>query len=183
MKTLVLYYSNNGSNRYLAQKIARAIEGDIEPLRPRMNAFLILLLFSALKKSMGIAKIKHDPGEYDRVILCGPIWMGLLISPLRDMLNAYGPRIKKFWFATCCGSTDAGKDQKFGYGTVFPKIRELIGDRCVHCEAFPIALVLPENTPKDSNLIMKTRLSDDTFDGPIRERVDIFIKNIKEERI
>jgi hypothetical protein len=178
MKPLVVYYSNTGSNRYLAERCARALRCDIEAIRPRPNLFPFLLLFSLIRASLGVAKLKHDVKEYDRIVLCGPVWMGRLVSPLRDIINKYRKSINKLYFATCCGSSDAAKDDTFGYATVFPQVGRLAGDTCVCCEAFPIGLVLPEDKQEDSDTIMKTRLSDDNFAGRMQERFESFIRKV-----
>jgi flavodoxin len=178
MKTLVVYYSNTGSNKYLATKISHALQCDIETIRPRMNVFPLLLLFSALKTGPGIKKLKHNVNDYDRIILCGPIWMGTFVSPLRDFVGKYRHDIKKLCFATCCGSNDAKKDDTFGYATVFPKVKRMLGDTCIHCEAFPIGLVLPDDKQDDGDAVMKTRLSDSLFGGLIEERFTSFIQKL-----
>ena len=44
MKTIVVYYSRKGSNKYLANKIAKDLTCDIEEIRPRINAYLLFLM-------------------------------------------------------------------------------------------------------------------------------------------
>lgn len=180
MKILVGYYSKTGSNRYLAEKFSSVLECDIEEIRPRLNLFPFLILFSLLKTSLGVKSLKHKVNNYDRLILCGPIWMGTLISPLRDFIKKYRKSINRLYFATCCGSRDAAKDDRFGYATVFPKIEHMVGNKCVLCEAFPIGLVLPEDKQEDGNAIMKTRLSDNNFTGQIQERFESFVQRVTE---
>jgi flavodoxin len=179
-KNLVVYYSNTGSNRYLAEKIALRLDCDIEAIRPRGNVFPILLLLSAMKTSWGVKSLRHYLEEYERIILCGPIWMGKFIAPLRGFIKKYNKRIKELVFVTCCGSGYEVKDDKFGHATVFELVKDILGHRLVHCQAFPIGLVLPEDKKKDSDLIMKTRLSDDNFTGEIQKRFDEFIKVVSE---
>lgn len=181
-KTIVIYYSNTGSNRYLAEKIAQRLDCDIEAIRPRPNLFFILMLLSALKTSWGIKSLNHNPAQYDRIVLCGPIWMGNFISPLRGFINKYRKQIKQLYFVTCCGSSDAVKNDKFGHGTVFQLVKDMLGDTCVLCRAFPIGLVLPEDKQQDSDAIMKTRLSDDNFKGEVQERFEGFIKVVREQK-
>lgn len=177
-KTIVVYFSNTGNNRYLAERIAHGLNADIEAIRPRLNLFPLLLLSSALKTSPGIRALKHQLKDYDSVVLCGPIWMGMLVAPLRDFIRKHKDAIKTFYFATCCGSSDSQKDDKFGHAKVFSIIWELAGDKRVHCEAFPIVLVVPGDKTGDGNAIMKTRLSDGNFKGEILQRFDSFIKTV-----
>ncbi len=179
-KTIVVYYSNTGSNKYLAEKIAQSLECDIEAIKPRLTIFPFLLLFSLMKMSMGIKSLKHNLDEYNRIVLCGPIWMGKFISPLRGFINKYHKRIKNLYFISCCGSGDAVKNDKFGHGTVFQLVKDMLGAKCIHCQAFPIGLVLPEDKQKDNDAIMKTRLSDHNFTGDIQKRFDNFIQRVTE---
>lgn len=174
-KTIVIYYSNNGSNRYLANKIATSLSCEIEEIKPRMNAFLFQLTLSGFKKSMGIKKIQHNLDDYENIILCGPIWMGTFISPLRTFVKKYKNNIKKLHFITCCGSTYAKKDEKFGHGLVFKTVEAELGEKCGSCHALPIELVIPEDKQDDSDAQMKTRLNDTNFTGEIQERFDDFI--------
>jgi len=178
LKTLIAYYSNTGSNKYLAEKIAHTFPCDIEAIKPRLNIFPLLMFFSVIKTGLGIKSFNHKVKEYDRIILCGPIWMGKVISPLRDFINKHGPNVNKLYFVTCCGSTDAAKRERFGHGLVFDEVNKMLGDTCIHCEAFPIDLVLPTDN-KDNNAIMKTRLSDYNFTGEIQKRFDNFIHEIR----
>jgi hypothetical protein len=180
MKTLVVYYSNTGNNRYLAEKIAHSLGCDKEAIKPRLNFFPFLVLFSIVKKSMGIGNLSHTVNEYDRIVLCGPIWMGQLISPLHDFIKKYRRMVKRLYFVTCCGSSDAAKEEKFGHGLVFRKVQTMLGDACALCEAFPIGLVLPPDKKESSDAMMKARLSDQTFAGEIQKRVESFIEKAGE---
>ncbi len=136
------------------------------------------MLFSKFKRGAGIWGLKQNLNEYDRVILCGPVWMGMLIAPLRGFINRYKNSINDLYFATCCGTSYAEKDGKYGHANAFAKIKELYGNKSLHCEAFPIPLVLPEDKIDDSELIMSTRLSDQNFTGEILKRFNDFINMV-----
>lgn len=177
-KSIVVYFSKTGSNKYLAEKIAENLNCPMEAIRPRVKNFGLMLMGGWTKISLGNHPIKSDLSQFDRVILVGPIWTGQLISPLRNFLKKYKAQIKELHFATCCGSYDEIKDDKFGYGRVFEKIKALLGDTNVHCEAFPIVMVLPEDKREDGELVMATRLNDENFSGAIEERFEHFIEEV-----
>jgi flavodoxin len=172
--TIVIFYSRKGSNRYLASRIAGSLQCELEELRPRLNNFLLFLMGIHL----GNRPLRHKPGDYDQVILCGPIWMGKFIPPLRDFVKRYGPGLRKLYFITCCGSSYEQKDEKFGHGLVFKLVQDLMGEKQVHCEALPICLVLPEDKKTDGELMMKTILTDANFTGEILERYEQFIRKL-----
>ena len=176
MKIIVVYYSRKGSNKYLADKISKSLTCEIEEIKPMLNIFLLFLM----NIHLGNRSLKHDIKEYDEVILCGPIWMGKLIPPLRSFINKYFLKINKLIFVTCCGSTYAKKDDKFGHGFVFKEVENILKDKCLFCQAFPIGLVLPDDNKEDSDAFMKTHLNDENFKGEIQERFESFIKKVNE---
>lgn len=176
MKTIVVYYTNKGSNKYLAEKISKSLSSEIVEIKPRLNVFLLFLM----NIHLGIRPLKLHIKEYDNVILCGPIWMGKLIPPLRSFINKYFHQINKLIFVTCCGSTYAKKDEKFGHGLVFKEVENILKDKCILYQAFPVGLVLPNDKKEDTDAFMKTHLNDDNFKGEIQERFDSFIKKVNE---
>lgn len=81
-------------------------------------------------------------------------------------------------FVTCCGSTYAKKDEKFGHGHVFREVEKVLGDRLVLTQAFPVGLVLPEEMREDPDAFMKTYLNNENFTGEIAERFEEFMKKV-----
>lgn len=175
MKAIVVYYSKKGSNSFLAHKIAKSLSCDIEEIRPRLNVFMLFLM----NIHMGVIPLKSKIESYDRVILCGPIWMGKFIPPLRSFIKKYSDKINKLVFVTCCGSQYKKKDEKFGYGFVFKEVEAILQEKCTLCQAFPIELVMPEDQKDDTDAFMKTHLNEANFNGEIQERFDAFIAKIK----
>jgi flavodoxin len=181
MKVLVVYYSKSGNNAYLAQKIAKSIKADIEKITPVINAFPVVMLLSMLKAGTGIRKIRKDITQYDKVIVCGPIWAGFLCSALLDFIKKYKPVIKQMYFATSCGSDETQKDSKFGYERVFKQVKDAAGEKCVHCEAFPVTYVLPEDKRKDEGAALKIKLSDENFSRELIDRLKRFVSIVEEK--
>jgi menaquinone-dependent protoporphyrinogen IX oxidase len=178
MKTLVVYYSKSGNNKYLAEKIASDLGGDIEALRPRVRVLPLQMLFVLFGFGPGNDSLEHTVAEYDRIIVCGPIWAGHLDWASRSFLKNHGKNARVIFYATCCGGGDEEKDGKFGYAKVFREVEKLSGEKCAACEAFPVPLTLPEGKRKDDNAVMSARLSDETFSGEIRERYDSFLQTV-----
>ena len=174
MKTIVIYYSRKGSNRFLAEKIAGKLSCDLEEIRPRSNAFSLILT----NINTGIRKLKHDVSTYERVILVGPVFMGRFIPPLKAFVTKYAGQINELVFVTCCGSSYSKKDEKFGHGLVFEEVKKILGGKLVLTQAFPVGLVLPEEQREDPDAFMKTHLSDGNFDGEIADRFESFMKKL-----
>lgn len=174
MKTIVVYYSRKGSNKYLAEKIASRLSCDIEAIRPRIDAFPLFLM----RINPGIFPLKHNINSYERVIMVGPIWTGMFIPPLRSFVKRYFNQINNLVFVTCCGSTYAKKDEKFGHGLVFREVKQILGDRLAFTLAFPVGLVLPDDHKEDPDAFMKTHLNDENFKGEIADRFDKFMEEV-----
>jgi flavodoxin len=174
MKTIVVYYSRKGSNEYLARKIAGRLSCDLERIRPRINAFILILM----NLNPGIRKLKSRIEDYDRVILVGPVFVGRFIFPLSSFVNRYRKRIRELVFVTCCGSTYARKNEKFGHGLVFEKVKGIMDGKLTLTQAFPVGLILPEEQKEDPDAFMKAHLSESTFKGEIAERFEVFMKKV-----
>lgn len=177
--TLVAYYSNTGSNAYLAKKLADELNADLEELVPRRNNVPWLMALSAMKLSANIKPLSLNLNRYDRIILCGPIWMGRLISPLRSFIKQHRDQLSDFHFVTCCGSDDDHKNDKFGYAKVFESVRKLAHMPDMDCYAFPIGLALPEEKKSDSEAIMNTRLTDNTFGEVMKSRMARYLSQLE----
>jgi flavodoxin len=173
-KTILIYYSRKGSNKYLAEQISKTLNTEIEAIRPRLNVFVFFLM----NIHMGIKRMRHNVKDYERIILCGPIWMGKLIPPLRTFVKKYKDDIHELIFVTCCGSSYEKKDEKFGHGFVFKEVEEMMNGKCIFCQAFPIILVMPDDKKEDPEAFMKTHLNDGNFKGEILERFEAFIQKV-----
>lgn len=174
MKTIVVYYSRKGSNKYLASKISETLKCDIEEIKPRINAYLLFLM----NIHFGIKALKRDIKSYDRVILCGPIMVGRFLAPLKSFVKRYYKSINRLVFVTCCGSSYEKKDEKFGHALVFKEVKEILREKCILCQAFPIDLVLAEDQKGDDAAFMNTHLNDSNFKGEIQERFNEFIESL-----
>jgi menaquinone-dependent protoporphyrinogen IX oxidase len=174
MKTIVVYYSRKGSNKYLANKIATNLSCDCEEIKPRINAYLLFLM----NINFGIKALKHNIKSYDKVILCGPIMVGRFLAPLKSFVKKYFKSINKLVFVTCCGSSYDKKDEQFGHGLVFNEVKKILNEKCISCQAFPIDLVLTESEKKDDTASMNTHLNDVNFKGEIQERFNEFIESM-----
>ncbi|MGF1585628.1 MAG: flavodoxin domain-containing protein [Bacteroidales bacterium] len=177
MKTIVYYYSRKGSNRFLATRIANDLKCEIEEIKPRLNAHLLMIM----GLNLGNRKLKSNIENYDRVILCGPIYMGRLIIPLKNLINKHSKKLRKLVFVTCCGSSFKDKDNKYGHNLVFNQVKSLLKDKCLHCEAFPVDVFAPAELKEDSAAFMKVHMNSENFKGKIFEIYEAFIERITNE--
>lgn len=177
-KTILVYYSNHGSNRFLAEQVAGRLKCDSEALRPVPDVHLLLLM----GLGFGNRRLKHDLASYDRVILVGPIWMGKFIHPLKRFVKTYKKSIRELIFVTCCGSSYEKKEEKFGHGLVFKELKVMLPGREVNCLALPITLTLTKEETEDPKKVLETRLNEDNFKGEILDRFDGFMQSLETKR-
>lgn len=175
-KNIVVYYSKTGSNKFLAYKIKESLGAQIEEIKPRLNAQIFLML----GLGFGLKKTKQKISDFDRVILCGPIWMGKFVYPLKTFVKKYQNEINELVFVTVCGSSYEMKEKKFGHGLVFKQVEIMLSDKCMFCHSFPISLVLPEDKKEDPEATMNTRLNDENFNGEIEKCFENFLTKLAE---
>lgn len=174
-KTLIVYYSKTGNNKFVAEKFSKLIEADLEEIKTVGNNLLLLYIFSWLKISTKIKPLTTDLKEYERVILFSPIWFGSLISPIRGFVKKSKDDIKEFLFITVCGGGEEDKDTKFGYEGVFKEMRGLFPGKEIDCYEISTKGVISENLSSSGQPI----LSEEVFKGKIRERFDEIVEIIK----
>ncbi len=174
MRTIVLYYSHKGSNRFLANRMAQDLSCEIEEIVPRWNSHILMIM----GVNLGIHKLKSKVREYDRVILCGPVWVGKLIVPLKEFIRMYAKEVKQLVFVTCCGSSFKDKDSKYGYNLVFNKVKGLLNEKCEHCHAFPISMFTPLELKDDPNAYKTVHLNENNFEGEIVDAYNGFISRL-----
>jgi len=114
MKTLVVVYSRTGNTLSVAKRIADELQADLEVIEDKTNRRGILGFlrsgYEALRKKIpSIAKPKHDPGDYELVIIGTPIWVGRMSSPVRAYLLHFRGRFGKVAFFATSASGGHGK--------------------------------------------------------------------------
>jgi hypothetical protein len=100
MTDCVVFYSLTGKSRETAERLAKAMSADLveiveeQPRKPGFLGYMGATLDSLRKRK---PKIKDTPsvGAGDRVILCGPIWLGRIAGPLRTWLDQHGKRVSQ----------------------------------------------------------------------------------------
>ena len=174
-----MYYSKTGNNKYLAEQIAGRLQCDILPIKPWGDTLFLQLIFSLLGRSLGTKINEESIRLYSRLIICGPIWTGTLIAPLKSALRKAHALNKELYFVTCCGSTFDIRYERFGYQRVFEKVDDLTGGTIRGQEAFPVELVLTEEERKNEKTVMEARLSDENFKGLIVDRLNTFLESLE----
>ena len=93
-KILTVYYSLDGNTEFAADQIRSITGADLEKLipekEPTRSGFLKLLEggFQALiHYKPRIARLKHDPTDYDTIVLACPVWTGTCPPAMETFLH------------------------------------------------------------------------------------------------
>jgi flavodoxin len=96
MKTLVLYYSYEGTTATIAAAIAEHLGADQERLsvinEPKKNGFGKFVWGGSqvfMKRLPKIEPLKHDPSAYDLLILGTPVWAGNYAPAIRTLFHTF----------------------------------------------------------------------------------------------
>ncbi len=141
MKTLVVYYSRTGNTSKVGKKLADQIGADTERIKDKKNRTTPLIGFiragyhAFKRKETEIGKIKHDPSDYDLVVVGTPVWAGSITPAVRTYLNRYREKLSKVGFYCTSGGGDvdgvfkqlkvcSGKSPKFTFEVKDKKVKE-----------------------------------------------------------
>lgn len=108
MKSLIVYYSRTGKNRQLAQYISEKCHCPNDEIidmvkRGGYGGFLKSGFSTMLRLGSKIAPKKIDPIDYENIILCSPIWVGILPPAVRTYLKTNKDRIRNVYFISISG--------------------------------------------------------------------------------
>ena len=96
---LIVYYSESGDTRRIAEALAAALNASVERLEaPGLPGggwgFAVRLWQSLARARTRIAEPGFDPADFDMVLTGSPVWAGRIASPLRAWLRRFGGRVK-----------------------------------------------------------------------------------------
>ncbi len=115
MKTLVIYYSYEGSTRLIAETIAKELKADTLELKPKkeMRSHGFMKYFWGGKQVMlqqkpALEKFDKDPNEYEMIIFGTPVWafnFAPVYKTFFSEMNLSGKKMGLF----CCHDGNKGK--------------------------------------------------------------------------
>ena len=115
MKCLVLYYSFSGNTRLIAETVAKELNADLEELKPvkPLNASGAGYVMWGLRQLVSQNKppllpLKHNPDEFDLIVIGTPVWSYTVTPPIRTFLEEHHFTNKKIALF-CCHGGNYGK--------------------------------------------------------------------------
>lgn len=109
MKTLIVYYSRDGSTKKVAEELKTLLGAEIEEItEPKGRGGPIGWINSGREASQGtivpISPTKLDPSGYDLVVIGTPIWAWTVSSPVRSYMVGAKAKLPKVAFFCCMDS-------------------------------------------------------------------------------
>lgn len=173
-KYLILYYSKTGNSKFIAEKLSDELACNSKRITPLIDNLILLFLLSLMRIGIPTNISKKEIENYSEVIIIGPVWGGLLISPLRNTLKKCIKASKNIYFAITCETKDKEKNNKYGYANVLKEAEGLGGEFVRTTEAFSTSLVNLDNkawSPKPSE---KIKITEENFKGVLKSRLSDF---------
>ncbi|MFK7837430.1 MAG: flavodoxin family protein [Sulfitobacter sp.] len=93
MATAIIYYSRSGHSKRLAERLAREMNAELlEIVAPayagRLYGYARAGFDSLRQRKAGRPPPLPSLAEFDRIVLCGPVWTSYPAVPLRDLLRS-----------------------------------------------------------------------------------------------
>ena len=115
MKTAVVYYSLSGNTKWLAGKIAEAMNADLIELKTRRKypaaRWLQMVICGASASFKRKPALSDVPmlSSYDNFILGAPVWAGTIASPMNSFLHSADLSNKNVALLAMSAGGDAAK--------------------------------------------------------------------------
>ncbi|MCD4671269.1 MAG: hypothetical protein K8R77_01285 [Anaerolineaceae bacterium] len=117
-KTLVLYYSYEGSTRKIAELIASTIDADIEEVKPikemKTKGFAKYMWGGGqvmMKKRPELKPLNVNLDDYDTIFLGSPVWAFTVSPPISSLLEKGCLNGKQIAFFHCCDGAPAKTEE------------------------------------------------------------------------
>lgn len=125
-RILIIYFSRTGYTRRIAEALAESCHADLEAIEERRGrrgllGFLKSGMEAFRKTPVEIAPARHDPANYDLLVIGTPVWAGHLSSPVLSYLAEHKSAVKRY-AAFCTEGSESGEK-------VLAQIADVLGRR------------------------------------------------------
>lgn len=126
MKSLIIYYSFEGSTKFIAETIAKETGADLLELKPekelKSHGFSKYIWGGrqvVMKIKPKLLPFAKNPNDYDVIIIGTPVWAYTFTPPLRTFFSEVKLQNKKI-VLFCCSDGEKGK--------IFENMKKELGD-------------------------------------------------------
>ncbi len=113
-QTLIMYYSKTGKTKIVAEELKVLIpDARVVEIKSDVGIMKAVMWQQLFNRNACNEPIAVDLEKYDRVILCSPIWLQKISSPMRTIINTVpltGKQVQMF--VVCAGHFGEGGQKK-----------------------------------------------------------------------
>jgi flavodoxin len=113
-QTLIMYYSKTGKTQIVAEELKAFMpDARVVEIKSDVGIMKAVMWHQLFNRNACNEPINVDLEKYDRVILCSPIWLQKISSPIRTIINTLSLKGKKVqMFVVCAGHFGEGGQKK-----------------------------------------------------------------------
>jgi flavodoxin len=111
-RILVVYFSQSGNSKFIADTIAQEIKADTLEIKtkkslPKATFFNIFIggMQVMLKSKPKLLPFDKNPMDYDLIIMGTPVWASSYASPFNTYFSQVETKGKKIALYCCCGGS------------------------------------------------------------------------------
>jgi menaquinone-dependent protoporphyrinogen IX oxidase len=130
-QTLIMYYSKTGKTKIVVEELKVLIpDARVVEIKSDVGIMKAVMWQQLFNRNACNEPIAVDLEKYDRVILCSPIWLQKISSPMRTIINTVPMEGKKVNLFVVCAGHFGESGQK--------KLQKQLASKKIDCESLSI---------------------------------------------
>eukprot|EP01037_Dinobryon_pediforme_P020504 gene20504-21146_t len=111
-RVLVVYFSRTGNTHRIAEALAGKLNAEIDEVtetrdRSALGGYVGAIIDVLFKRPADILPARHDPANFDLVVIGTPVWASSVSMPIRAYLAAFKDRLPAIGFFLTLGGSGA----------------------------------------------------------------------------
>lgn len=165
----------------MAHKLAQLLDCEVREVVPAVDGIGFLFLLSFLRIGIRTNISAGDLQGAQEVVVLGPVWGGLLVSPLRSVLAQCNKASKRVHVAVTCETREEDKDGGYGFEQALRGARKVCGDLLGATAGFSTVLVTDYvDGAATTETSGKTRITEANYGDALKGRLRDFADRIRE---
>ena len=130
-QTLIMYYSKTGKTRIVADELKALMpDARVVEIKSDVGIMKAVMWQQLFNRNACNEPIAVNLEKYDRVILCSPLWLQKISSPMRTIINTVPMEGKKVKLFVVCAGHFGESGQK--------KLQKQLASKKIDCESLSI---------------------------------------------
>jgi menaquinone-dependent protoporphyrinogen IX oxidase len=130
-QTLIMYYSKTGKTKIVAEELKVLMpEARLVEIKSDVGIMKAVMWQQLFNRNACNEPIAVDLEKYDKVILCSPLWLQKISSPMRTIINTVPMEDKRVNLFVVCAGHFGESGQK--------KLQKQLASKKIDCESLSI---------------------------------------------